>query len=731
MKNMVFIDRLGNHKVFDTAKIHNAIVNAANACNVKLNVHKIVNSVVSSLSFGEKDIHLETVQNMIICALFEVDKKVALAYTQYRQEKNEMRDTLIDSGNCIEEYINKSDWRVQGNANQKFSLGGCILNTSGKVVANYWLDHVYSKGINRAHRAADFHIHDLDMLCGYCAGWSLRELLNSGFNGVAGTVSASPPKHLSSAIGQMINFLGSLQNEWAGAQSFSSFDTYLAPFVRADNLSYKEVKQEIQTFVYCCNATSRWGGQPVFSNITFDWSCPDDLKLQVPSIGGTSVAFTYGKLSKEIDMIGEAFYDVVLDGDMKGNPFTFPIPTINITKDFPWDSKKSDLMFKTSSKYGITYFQNFISSDLNPSHTRSMCCRLRLDLDELLKRGNGLFGSVEYTGSIGVVTINCARLGYLNKGNWGQLLTNLDNLLVLAKQSLETKRDTLNKLFDQGLYPHTRRFLPRKFLNHFSTIGVNGIHEMLLNFSNGKIGITDEVGVLKAIDLLHHIRAKLKDFQEETGNLYNLEATPAEGTTYRFAKEDQKRYTDIIQSGTTDAPYYTNSSQPPVDWTNDPFTLLNNQDDLQAAYTGGTVVHLYTADEMKFDQAKKMVKRVFENYNLPYLTITTVLSICDNCGYIPGEHEICPTCNEKAVVWTRVMGYHRPVSSFNKGKKSEHQERELLELNTAVEHFESNLVHKPYNVPTFDHEPSFIPVSTFVHVPKSGYQLGTDCSMLN
>lgn len=674
----VLINRIGNRKTFDVSKIEKAILAAAKACDTQLPIKEIVDEVLISLPEG--DIHLETIQNSIIFVLMDYNKNVALAYTLYRQKRADKRNVLVNPKECIEKYITRSDWRVSGNANQNFSLGGCILNTSGEITANYWLDKVYSSNINHAHRVGDFHIHDLDMLCGYCTGWSLRELLRSGLNGVEGSVSASPPKHLSSAIGQMNTFLGTLQNEWAGAQAFSSFDTYLAPYVRVDNLTYKQVKQEVQTFIFCCNATSRWGGQPAFTNITFDWLCPDDLKTQSPEIDGKVMPFTYGELQKEMDMLGMAFYEVILDGDINGSPFTFPIPTINITKDFPWIAEKSDLMFKASAKYGITYFQNFILSNMNPKDVRSMCCRLRLDLNELLKRGNGLFGSVEYTGSIGVVTINCARLGYLNKGNFLKLLSELDKLLVLAKKSLEIKRDLLNELLDRGLYPYTKRFLPRGFLNHFSTIGINGMHEMLLNYSDGKIGITDGRGVTKALEILHYIRERLKHFQNETGNLYNLEATPAEGTTYRFAREDKKRYPSIIQSGSPEAPYYTNSSHPPVNWTNDPFDLLNNQELLQKAYTGGTVIHLYTAEQMDYTQVKRLVKKIFTKYEIPYLTLSPIVSICKKCGYIAGEHTICPTCQGETVIWTRVMGYHRPVKSFNNGKKSEFKERKLLKF---------------------------------------------------
>ena len=552
----------------------------------------------------------------------------------------------LDTGATIREYLNRNDWRVSANANQGYSLGGLILNTAGKVVANYWLNEVYSPAIGQAHREADLHIHDLDMLSGYCAGWSLRQLLHEGLNGVPGKVEAAPPRHLSSAIGQMVNFLGTLQNEWAGAQAFSSFDTYLAPFIRKDRLCYAEVRQAIQEFVYNLNVPSRWGTQTPFTNITFDWVCPEDLQEQVPVIAGEEMPFCYGELQAEMDLINRAYIDVMTSGDLKGRVFTFPIPTYNITPEFDWDSENARRLFAMTARYGLPYFQNFLNSDLQPHMVRSMCCRLQLDLRELLKRGNGLFGSAEQTGSLGVVTINCARLGYLYRGRRDALYQCLDQLLVLARDSLERKREVIGRLMEEGLFPYSRRYLGT-LRNHFSTIGVNGLNEMIRNFSGDRDDITSSSGQAFALELLDHVRLRMQAFQEETGNLYNLEATPAEGTTYRFAREDRKRFPDILQAGTDDAPYYTNSSQLPVGFTDDPFTALELQDDLQTRYTGGTVLHLYMRERIAdADTCARFVRRVLENHRLPYITVTPTFSICPVHGYLDGEHEFCPRCDE-------------------------------------------------------------------------------------
>ena len=594
---------------------------------------------------------VEQVQDVVEQMLVDANHtKTFRAYATYRDQRHRLRQdrrTLVDVASSVEEYVDRADWRVQANANQGYSLGGLILNVSGKVTANYWLSHVYSPEIGQAHRDADYHIHDLDMLCGYCAGWSLRQLLYEGFNGIAGKPEADPPKHFSTALGQIVNFLGTLQNEWAGAQAFSSFDTYLAPYVRNDKLSYDKVRQSMQEFIYNLNVPSRWGTQTPFTNLTFDWVCPEDLREQVPVIAGQEMPFTYGELQEEMDMLNRAYIEVMTAGDRRGRVFTFPIPTYNITSDFPWESENAERLFAMTAKYGLPYFQNFLNSDLSPNMVRSMCCRLQLDLRELLKRGNGLFGSAEQTGSIGVVTINCARLGYLFKGDEKGLLGRLDYLADMAKDSLEIKRKVVQRLMDDGLFPYTRRYLG-KLRNHFSTIGVNGINEMVRNFTDGKDDITTEFGHALALRLLDHLRERMKGYQEETGSLYNLEATPAEGTTYRFAREDKKRYPDILQAGTEEHPYYTNSSQLPVGYTDDPFEALNCQDDLQIRYTGGTVLHLYMQEQISSPEAcRKLVKTALTNYRLPYLTVTPTFSICPKHGYLAGEHEFCPVCDEE------------------------------------------------------------------------------------
>ncbi|SFJ77440.1 ribonucleoside triphosphate reductase [Cellulomonas sp. KH9] len=587
---------------------------------------------------------------------------------------------VVEVGSTVGEYLDRSDWRVNANANQGYSLGGMILNTAGKVVANYWLSEIYPAEVGQAHRDGDLHIHDLDMLSGYCAGWSLRTLLQEGLNGVPGKVEARPPRHFSAAIGQIVNFLGTMQNEWAGAQAFSSFDTFMAPYVRLDGLTYTEVRQGIQELIYNLNVPSRWGTQTPFTNLTFDWTCPADLADQTPFVADEPCDFTYGDLQAEMDMINRAYMEVMTEGDASGRVFTFPIPTYNITKDFPWESQNAQRLWAMTAKYGLPYFQNFINSDMEPGDVRSMCCRLQLDLRELLKRGNGLFGSGEQTGSIGVVTINCARLGFTHPGDEEGLLADLDRLLGLARTSLELKRTTIQRLMDDGLFPYSRRYLG-SLDSHFSTIGVNGLNEMIRNYTGDLYDITDERGHAMALRVLDHVRARMVEFQEETGNLYNLEATPAEGTTYRFAKEDKKRFPTILQAGTPDHPYYTNSSQLPVGFTDDPFEALERQDELQTRYTGGTVLHLYMSERISTPEAcRELVRRALTRFRLPYLTVTPTFSICPAHGYLAGEHHVCPTCEEDGVtttceVWTRVMGYHRPVSSFNIGKQGEHAER--------------------------------------------------------
>jgi len=602
------------------------------------------------LRLPQRVVQIEQAQDAVERVLMEAGHyATARAYIVYREQHGRLRrdrKAIVDVASSMNEYLSREDWRVRANANQGYSLGGLILNVSGKVTANYWLDEVYSPEIGAAHREGDLHIHDLDMLAGYCAGWSLRTLLNEGFNGIPGRVEAGPPKHLSSALGQMVNFLGTLQNEWAGAQAFSSFDTYLAPFVRKDNLGYDEIRQAIQEFIYNLNVPSRWGTQTPFTNLTFDWVCPEDLREQIPYIGGEEMPFAYGELQAEMELINRAYIEVMQAGDGLGRVFTFPIPTYNITHDFPWDSENADRLFEMTARYGLPYFQNFLNSDMQPNQVRSMCCRLQLDVRELLKRGGGLFGSAEQTGSLGVVTINCARLGYLHQGDRRGLYEHLDALLEMAKESLEVKRKVIQHHMDAGLYPYTRRYLGT-LRNHFSTIGVNGLHEMVRNFTEDAEGLHTPVGRALAIELLDHVRAVLVRFQEETGHLYNLEATPAEGTTYRFAKEDRKRFAGILQAGTDEAPYYTNSSQLPVGFTDDPFEALALQDELQTRYTGGTVLHLYMAEQISSAQAcKNLVRKALGRFRLPYLTITPTFSICPVHGYLSGEHEFCPKCDD-------------------------------------------------------------------------------------
>ncbi|OYU27619.1 MAG: ribonucleoside triphosphate reductase [Burkholderiales bacterium PBB2] len=596
---------------------------------------------------------VEDIQDAVETALFEAGMRRTLrAYVIYREQHAKLRgarQTLVDVQDTMDEYLQQRDWRIKANANQGWSLGGLILNVSGKVVANYWLDQVYPPEVGRAHREADLHIHDLDMLSGYCAGWSLRTLLNEGLNGVAGKVESGPPMHLSSAVGQIVNFLGTLQNEWAGAQAFSSFDTYLAPYVRKDGLSYAQVRQCMQELVYNLNVPSRWGTQTPFTNLTFDWTCPEDLREQVPQIAGREMPFRYGELQAEMDLINRAYIEVMMAGDAKGRAFTFPIPTYNITPDFDWHSANAEALFEMTARYGLPYFQNFLNSELQPNMVRSMCCRLQLDLRELLKRGNGLFGSAEQTGSLGVVTINCARLGHLHAGDEAGLLARLDLLLELGRDSLEIKRKLIQRLIDEGLFPYTRRYLGT-LRNHFSTLGVNGINEMIRNFSADREDITTPAGHALALRLLDHVRARMVEFQEQTGHLYNLEATPAEGTTYRFAKEDRKRFPAILQAGTPEQPYYTNSSQLPVGFTDDPFEALERQDALQRKYTGGTVLHLYMNEALSSAEAcRELVRRSLSRFRLPYITVTPTFSICPTHGYLSGRHEFCPHCDAEAL----------------------------------------------------------------------------------
>ena len=657
------IKRDGRRASFDASKIRSAIARAGQAsgefgeAEADLLTAQATKVLIHSLHGAAPDI--ERIQDVVEQTLIASNHfQTARAYIAYRESHKKLREdrkTVVDVEASINEYLSRQDWRVNANANQGYSLGGLILNVAGKVTANYWLEKIYPPEIGRAHREADLHIHDLDMLAGYCAGWSLRTLLHEGLNGVPGKVEAGPPKHMSSAVGQIVNFLGTLQNEWAGAQAFSSFDTYMAPFIRKDAMTYDQVRQCVQELIYNLNVPSRWGTQTPFTNLTFDWTCPEDLREQIPVIAGEEMPFAYGELQAEMDMINRAYIEVMTAGDAKGRVFTFPIPTYNMTPDFPWESENAERLFAMTARYGLPYFQNFINSEMKPNHIRSMCCRLQLDLRELLKRGNGLFGSAEQTGSVGVVTVNCARLGHEYRGDEAGLLRRLDALLDMGRNGLEIKRKEIQRLMDNGLFPYTKRYLGT-LRNHFSTLGVNGVNEMIRNFTGDEHDITTEWGHAFAVRLLDHIRGRIAAYQEETGHLYNLEATPAEGTTYRFAKEDARRYPGILQAGTEDAPYYTNSSQLPVGFTDDAFEALERQDDLQRKYTGGTVLHLYMSEHISSAEAcKNLVRRALTRFRLPYITITPTFSICPKHGYLAGEHEFCPKCDEEALSRKRAV----------------------------------------------------------------------------
>lgn len=691
------IKRDGTKAAFEPYKIEDAIKKAFESVSTGYD-GEIFWSVLSKVYGRQKAVAVEDVQDTIEKTLFDAGYfEVMRSFILYRHTHKMQREhilglnddtTYIDSTQSVEEYITGFDWRIKANANTGYSNAGLINNLAGKVIANYWLDKVYSKEEGYAHRNGDYHIHDLDCLTGYCAGWSLRALLNEGFNGVRGRVESKAPSHFREALGQMANFLGILQSEWAGAQAFSSFDTYLAPYVFKDRLGYDEVKKALKSFIYNLNVPARWGQSP-FTNVTIDWSVPEDLAEQIPTKNdkhlfcalpdyddlakergaGSAEDLRYKHFLPEMRMIDKAFYEIMSEGDKNGQPFTFPIPTVNITEDFDWYGPNTDVLFENTAKIGSSYFQNFIGSQYlkdpvtgekipndaayKPGHVRSMCCRLQLDLRELLKRGNGLFASAEMTGSIGVVTLNTARLGYRFKGDADTLFLELDRLLHLAYGTLEKKRVFIEQMFERGLYPYTKRYLPH-FKNHFSTIGVNGVNEMIRNFSGDRYDITSADGREMALSVLDFIRERLTVFQQKSGNLYNLEATPAEGTTYRFAKEDKKRYPDILQAGEGDRIYYTNSAQLPVWHTEDPYEALRHQDDLQCKYTGGTVLHLYMGERLSSAEGCRIfVKKVLENFKLPYITVTPLFSVCEKHGYISGEHEFCPLCDEEIILKER------------------------------------------------------------------------------
>ena len=650
MCNVVAVQKRSGETVpFDAKKIFDAIKKAVSVTKEISDeqIVEITGGVLSELdkNFSGKTPKIEEIQDTVVKNLMDAKAyKTAEAYIVYRQKRSEIRNSYVDAVEIIDGYVGGAEWRIKENANIGYSIGGLILRTSERVTAEYWLN-LYPREVAEAHKNAAIHIHDLGWLTGYCAGWSLRELLYEGFNGVQGYLQCEPARHMATAVSHMVNFLGTLQNEFAGAQAFSSVDTYLAPYVRIDNMSYSDVKNAMQTLVFNCAVPCRWGTQTPFINFTFDWTCPEDLKKQRPFVGGKQVDFTYGDLQAEMDMINKAFLEVMTEGDAHGRPFTFPIPTYNITKDFPWEHPNVKPLFDLAAKYGIPNFQNFLNSDLNPTDVRSMCCRLRLDVRELLKRGGGLFGSAEKTGSIGVVTINLARLGYTHKGDREGLFQELQRLLNLGRDSLEIKRKIISKNMENGLYPFTKRYLGN-WNHHFSTIGVNGANEMVLNFTNGKENIATPFGKKLVLDIMDFIRENLAQFQEQTGNMYNLEATPAEGCAYRFAKTDIKNFPDIITAGTREAPYYTNSTQLPVNFTDDPFVALEHQEELQRKYTGGTMLHLYMGEPVSSGEAaQKIIRTIFENYKIPYMTLTPTFSICPKHGYIPGRHEYCPKCD--------------------------------------------------------------------------------------
>ena len=691
------IKRNGKRERFEAYKVQQAIEKAFHASQEEYN--PLVYANVLDALRNEEYLPVEKVQDLIESELMRAGAyETARNFIKYRFLHKLQREqiagvyqgnTWVDCKQTIDEYVGNTDWRIKANSNTTYSNAGLVNNTAGKVIANYWLDQVYTPEEGAAHRNGDYHIHDLDCLTGYCAGWSLRNLLNEGFNGVRSRVNSRPPRHFREALGQMANFLGILQSEWAGAQAFSSFDTYLSPYLFRDQLPYTAVKKALRNFVYNLNVPSRWGQSP-FTNVTIDWTVPRDLRDQPPSSGNAHIfdgiedeallakakergvdsltSMTYKHFQPEMNIIQRAFYEVLTEGDSTGQPFTFPIPTVNITEDFDWEGENVLLLFENAAKIGSSYFQNFIGSQYKvdengnrvideeaykPDAVRSMCCRLQLDLRELLKRGGGLFGSAEMTGSIGVVTINMARLGYLYKGNKNLLYTKLGELMDLAKDTLEKKRVFINTLYQRGLYPYTKRYLPH-LRNHFSTIGLNGINEMLRNFSGDTMTTSTPEGIAFAEDILHFMRERIRGYQEQTGNLYNLEATPAEGTTHRFAREDLKRYPDIIQSGTPGHRYYTNSSQLPAGYTHDLFKALQMQDKLQCCYTGGTVFHMYMNEAISSPEAcRDIVRKVLSNFKMPYITVTPLFSVCDKHGYLKGRHDYCPLCDEELIAKAR------------------------------------------------------------------------------
>ena len=679
---------------FDISKISNAISKAFDACDRQYApsvIDFLALKVTADFEPKVKDglVAVEDVQDSVETVLIQGGySDVAKAYILYRRQHEKLRNisgTLLDYKELVDKYVKATDWRVKENSTVTYSVGGLILSNSGAITANYWLSEVYDSEIAQAHSGGDIHIHDLAMLTGYCAGWSLRQLIKEGLGGVVGKITSSPAGHLATLCNQMVNFLGIMQNEWAGAQAFSSFDTYLAPFVKVDNLTYDQVKKCVESFIYGVNTPSRWGTQAPFSNITLDWTVPVDLAEQPAIVGGKEMNFTYGDCKKEMDMVNKAFIETMIEGDANGRGFQYPIPTYSITRDFDWsDTENNRLLFEMTAKYGTPYFSNYINSDMEPSDVRSMCCRLRLDLRELRKKSGGFFGSGESTGSIGVVTINMPRIAYLSKDE-ADFMARLDHMMDISARSLDIKRKVITELMENGLYPYTKRYLGT-FSNHFSTIGLVGMNEAGLNAKWIGKDMTHKETQDFTIRVLNHMRERLSDYQEMYGDLFNLEATPAESTSYRLAKHDIKRYPDIItaaEAGGT--PYYTNSSHLPVGYTDDIFAALDIQDELHTLYTSGTVFHAFLGEKLPtWKSAAALVRKIAENYKLPYYSISPTYSVCKDHGYIAGEHFECPTCGNSAEVYSRITGYYRPVQNWNDGKSQEYKERKVYNISTDI-----------------------------------------------
>ena len=688
------IKRDGSEAELNLEKISGAIVKAFDATQVQYNqaiVDLLTLRVTADMQGKVKEgkVQVEEIQDSVEKVLEQAGyAEAAKAFILYRKQREKMRNmksTILDYKEVVNSYVKSEDWRVKENSTVTYSVGGLILSNSGAITANYWLSEIYDEEIAEAHRNADIHIHDLSMLTGYCAGWSLKQLIQEGLGGISGKITSAPAAHLSVLCNQMVNFLGIMQNEWAGAQAFSSFDTYLAPFVKVDNLTYREVKKCIEAFIYGVNTPSRWGTQAPFSNITLDWTVPADLAELPAIVGGKEMDFKYKDCKKEMDMVNRAFLEIMIEGDANGRGFQYPIPTYSITRDFDWsDTENNRLLFEMTAKYGTPYFSNYINSDMEPSDVRSMCCRLRLDLRELRKKSGGFFGSGESTGSVGVVTINMPRIAYLAKDE-ADFYARLDHMMDIAARSLKIKRGVITKLLNEGLYPYTKRYLGT-FDNHFSTIGLIGMNEVGLNAKWLGMDLTHEETQQFTKDVLNHMRERLSDYQEEYGDLYNLEATPAESTTYRLAKHDVAQFPDIKTAGKEgDTPFYTNSSHLPVEYTSDIFDALDIQDDLQTLYTSGTVFHAFLGEKLDtWESAAKLVRTIAENYKLPYYTLSPTYSVCKEHGYIAGEHFTCPHCGAKAEVYSRITGYYRPVQNWNEGKTQEYKNRKLYDIKKSV-----------------------------------------------